>query len=102
MRVITSYIENGDVPNCVNRAKSTPAKAMLCVRHRNLPGVLAHVFELMSHAGVNVEEMENIMYEGAHAACARIQLGEIPSAEQIEKINGNDNVLSVSVSTITE
>lgn len=102
VRVITSYIENGDVPNCVNRAKSTPAKAMLCVRHRNLPGVLAHVFELMSHAGVNVEEMENIMYEGAHAACARIQLGEIPSAEQIEKINGNDNVLSVSVSTITE
>ena len=102
VRVITSYIENGDVPNCVNRAKSTPAKAMLCVRHLNLPGVLAHVFESISQTGVNVEEMENIMYEGAQAACARIQLGEMPSDEQIKTISGNNNVLSVTVSTLPE
>jgi hypothetical protein len=49
---------------------------------------------------VNVEEMENIIYEGAEAACARIQLGEMPTQEQIDKIRGNDNVLSVTVSSI--
>ena len=73
---------------------------MLSVRHLNLPGVLAYVFESISYAGVNVEEMENIIYEGAETACARIQLGEMPAQEQIEKIRGNDNVLSVTVSSI--
>ena len=100
VRIIDTYIKSGIVPNCINRAKSTPAKAMLSVRHLNLPGVLAYVFESISHAGVNVEEMENIIYEGAEAACARIQLGEMPAQEQIDKIRGNDNVLSVTVSSI--
>jgi len=45
VRIISEYVINGTVPNCVNRAASTPAKALLCVRHRNLPGVLAHVFD---------------------------------------------------------
>jgi len=100
VRIIDTYIKSGIVPNCINRAKSTPAKAMLSVRHLNLPGVLAYVFESISHAGVNVEEMENIIYDGAEASCARIQLGEMPAQEQIDKIRGNDNVLSVTVSSI--
>ena len=100
VRVIRTYIETGEVKNCVNLAKSTPAQAMLSVRHLNLPGVLAAVFELLSHAGVNVEEMENIIYEGAEAACAKIQLDEMPTQEQIEQIRNNVNVLSVTVSII--
>jgi len=100
VRIIKTYIKSGEVPNCVNRAKFTPAQAMLSIRHLNLPGVLAHIFESISHTGINVEEMENIIYEGAEAACARIQLGEMPTAEQIQKIRDNDNVLSVAVSTI--
>jgi hypothetical protein len=42
------------------------------------------------------------MYEGAQAACARIQLSEMPSDEQIKTISGNNNVLSVTVSTLPE
>jgi D-3-phosphoglycerate dehydrogenase / 2-oxoglutarate reductase len=100
VRIIKTYISSGEVPNCVNRAKTTPAKAMLSVRHLNLPGVLAHVFESISHTGINVEEMENIIYEGAEAACARIQVSEMPTQEQIDQIRNNDNVLSVTVSSI--
>ena len=74
---------------------------MLSVRHRNLPGVLAHVFESISHVGVNVEEMENVIYEGAKAACARIQLDDQPTSEQIATIRENKNILSVNVSTIS-
>jgi D-3-phosphoglycerate dehydrogenase len=100
VRIIESYVKSGEVLNSINRANSTPAKALISVRHLNIPGVLAHIFESISSAGVNVEEMENIIYEGAEAACARIQLGEMPTQEQIEKIRDNDNVLSVTVSTI--
>ena len=100
VRIISEYVSNGTVPNCVNRAASTPAKAMLSVRHKNHPGVLSHVFDSISHAGVNVEEMENIIYDGAKAACARIQLGKLPTQEQIEKIRENKNIFSVTVSKI--
>jgi D-3-phosphoglycerate dehydrogenase len=100
VRIIETYVTSGEVLNSVNRAKSTPAKALISVRHLNIPGVLAHIFESISHTGVNVEEMENIIYEGAQAACARIQLGEMPTQEQLEKIRDNNNVLSVTVSTI--
>ena len=80
-----------------SRATSTPAKALMSVRHKNLPGVLSHVFEVISHAGVNVEEMENMMYDGARAACARIQLDVMPSKEQIETIVSNENILSITI-----
>jgi D-3-phosphoglycerate dehydrogenase len=102
VRIISEYISTGMVPNCVNLAASTPAKAVLSVRHKNLPGVLSHVFESISRAGVNVEEMENVIYEGAKAACARIQLGELPTQNQIEKIRENENIFSVTVSKIEE
>ena len=41
----SSYKDTGQVPNVVNLAKKTPATHMLVVRHRDRPGVLAHVFE---------------------------------------------------------
>ena len=43
----------------------TPATHMLVVRHRDRPGVLAHVFEHLRAAHLNVQETENIIFEGA-------------------------------------
>jgi len=100
VRIVAEYIASGRVLNCVNRAKSTPATCMLTVRHLNKPGVLAHVFYTLGQAGINVEEMENIIYDGAKAACARIQLDSPPSAEHVHAIGRNENVLSVSMANI--
>ena len=47
---------------------------MLVVRHRDRPGVLAHVFDHLREANLNVQETENIVFEGAEAAVARINL----------------------------
>jgi len=95
--IIDTYQTVGMVPNCVNRASSTAATNLLIVRHLNHPGVLAHVFYTLGQAGINVEEMENIIYDGAKAACARIQLDELPQPEHIAAIRANDDVLSVEV-----
>ena len=78
------------------------AKALLCVRHKNLPGVLAHVFDELSLAHVNVEEMDNIMYSGNQAACARIQLDALPSASVIAAMKTNNNILSITVTSQNE
>jgi D-3-phosphoglycerate dehydrogenase / 2-oxoglutarate reductase len=101
VRIITTYMRSGDVLNCVNRAASTVATGLLTVRHLNRPGVLAHIFYTLGQAGINVEEMENIIYEGEQAACARIQLAATPSQEHLDTIRRNENVLSVTLTSIT-
>jgi len=101
VRIIASYIGRGEVPHCVNRAASTSANSLLTVRHLNQPGVLAHVFYTLGQARINVEEMENIIYDGAKAACARIQLDEPPGDDHLNAIRANESVLSVTVTSIT-
>lgn len=99
---IRTYLTCGAVANCINRASSTPATNLLTVRHLNHPGVLAHVFYTLGQAGINVEEMENIIYDGAKAACARIQLDEACTEEHLNAIRANDDVLSVNLTSIEE
>jgi D-3-phosphoglycerate dehydrogenase len=102
IRIIDTYQAMGAVPNCVNRASATAATNLLIVRHLNQPGVLAHVFYTLGQAGINIEEMENVIYEGAKAACARIQLDGPPLPEHLAAIRANDDVLSVNVSTLCQ
>lgn len=98
VRIIRSFKETGHVPNVVNLAKRTPATCMLVVRHRDRPGVLAHVFDHLREASLNVQETENIVFEGAEAAVARINLDGAPGADLCDRIKGgNQNVLDLQV-----
>ncbi|MCE2874421.1 MAG: NAD(P)-binding domain-containing protein [Planctomycetaceae bacterium] len=100
VRVIREWLDKGTAPNCVNRARQTPATTLLSVRHLNRPGVLAHVFYTLGQAGINVEEMENIIYEGGEAAMARIHLDQAPNDEHLTSIRKNPAVLSAGLFTI--
>ena len=71
---------------------------MLVVRHRDKPGVLAHVFDRLRDADINVQETENIIFEGAHAAVARVNLdGEPPKATLDQIQSGNTDVLDLQL-----
>jgi D-3-phosphoglycerate dehydrogenase len=98
VRIVRSYKETGRVPNVVNLARRTPATHMLVVRHRDRPGVLAHVFSHLRQANLNVQETENIVFEGAEAAVARINLDGAPPAELCQTIKaGNGDVLDLQL-----
>ncbi|MFN7917779.1 MAG: phosphoglycerate dehydrogenase, partial [Vicinamibacterales bacterium] len=98
VRVITAYMQTGKVPNVVNLAKVTPASHMLVVRHRDRPGVLAHVFDHLRGAGINVQETENIVFDGAEAAIARINLDAAPSDAVAAAVKaGNADILDLRV-----
>ena len=89
------------MPNVVNLAKKTPATHMLVVRHRDRPGVLAHVFEHLRTERINVQETENVIFEGAQAAVARINLDRAPSAALLETIQrGHDDILDLHLVTL--
>jgi D-3-phosphoglycerate dehydrogenase len=98
VRIVRSYKETGKVPNVVNLAKRTPATHMLVVRHRDRPGVLAHVFDHLRQDNLNVQETENIVFEGAAAAVARINLDGAPSSALCGRIKaGNTDILDLQV-----
>ena len=98
VRVIRVYAETGHVPNVVNLAKRTPATHRLVVRHRDRPGVLAHVFDQLRAWHINVQETENVIFEGASAAVASINLDAEPSADLLQAIErGSADVLSLQV-----
>ena len=101
VRIIRSFKDTGRVPNVVNLASRTPATHMLVVRHRDRPGVLAHVFAHLRQANLNVQETENIVFEGAQAAVARINLDGAPAAALCDTIkSGNADVLDLQVVTL--
>jgi D-3-phosphoglycerate dehydrogenase / 2-oxoglutarate reductase len=89
VRIIRDYKDSGRAPNVVNLAKKTPATHLLVVRHFDRVGVLASVFDPLKKAGINVEETENIVFEGAVAAIARIHLDLAPSDEVLDLIRSN-------------
>jgi D-3-phosphoglycerate dehydrogenase len=98
VRVIRVYAQTGKVPNVVNLATRTPATHRLVVRHRDRPGVLAHVFDELRARSVNVQETENVIFEGASAAVATINLDAEPSAELLHAIvQGSADILSLQV-----
>jgi D-3-phosphoglycerate dehydrogenase len=101
VRIIRTFKDTGRVPNVVNLAKLTPATHMLVVRHRDKPGVLAHVFEYLRVAHLNVQETENIIFDGAQAAVARINLDGAPSARALDAMqSGNADILDLQLVTL--
>ena len=97
VRIVRSYKDTGRVPNVVNLARRTPATHMLIVRHHDRPGVLAHIFDAIREADLNVQETENIVFEGAEAAIARINVDGEPPADICDRIRMNKDVLDLQV-----
>jgi D-3-phosphoglycerate dehydrogenase len=96
VRILAAFVRDGSVPNCVNVARRSPARARLVVRHFDKVGVLANVLGALREAGINVEEVHNTIFEGAAAACCVIQLGARPDPALLARIAGRkDEVMFV-------
>jgi D-3-phosphoglycerate dehydrogenase / 2-oxoglutarate reductase len=97
-RIVLDYKATGRAPNVVNVARKSPATHLLVVRHLDRVGVLAAVFDRLKAAGINVQETENIVFEGAVAAVARIHVNQAPSAATLDAIRtSTGDVLSLSL-----
>ena len=101
IRIVQSFQATGEVPNVVNRLAKSSATHVLTIRHRNRPGVLAHVFGVLAGASINVEEVENIIYHGAQATLARIHLDGQPEEAALKRIReGNSDIISAELSEL--
>jgi D-3-phosphoglycerate dehydrogenase len=101
VRIVKTFKETGQVPNVVNLAARTPATHRLVVRHRDRPGVLAQVLDAIKAEQINVQEMENIVFEGAEAAVARINLDKAPSDGTLDQLRvGNEDIIELDLLTL--
>ncbi|HEY8223839.1 MAG TPA: 3-phosphoglycerate dehydrogenase family protein [Pyrinomonadaceae bacterium] len=98
VRIVREFKETGRVPNVVNLALQTPATHRLVVRHLDRPGVLANVLDAIKSEHINVQEMENIVFEGAEAAVARINLDNAPSRPMLDGLRaGNSEIIDLDL-----
>jgi D-3-phosphoglycerate dehydrogenase len=103
VRVIRTFKETGRVPNVVNLARRTPSTHTLVVRHRDRPGVLASVLDRVRSESINVQEMENVIFEGSEAAVARINLEGGLTPNVLEKIKAdNPDIIELSLLQIKQ
>jgi D-3-phosphoglycerate dehydrogenase len=102
VRIVRTFLETGKVENVVNVARRPPATHLLVVRHRDCVGVLAHVLGALKSDGISVQGMENTIFEGAEAACARMELDKEPRPGTLDAIrSGSDDIFSLSVTPLS-
>lgn len=99
VRIVRVFAETGTVPNVVNLATQTPATSSIVVRHLDRPGTLAHTLDAISTAGINVQEMENVIFDGALAAVARINVEGTVEESLVAAIKAHAAVIDVTVIT---
>ena len=98
VNIIDTWQRKGLVLNCVNLAKQTAATCCLSVRHADKVGVLAGVLEHVRADGLNIQEMDNIIFQGGKAACARIFLVGTPSDTLLTNLQANPDIFACSIS----
>ena len=96
VRIIKDYVTSGIIAHWVNRTKITDAHHQLVVKHYDRPGVLASILSVIREGSINIEEIENIIFDGGVVACCTMKLKSPVTAEMLKKMNENKSVLSVS------
>lgn len=95
VEIIDAFVR-GEILNCVNLAPTRLGTHTLHVRHFDRVGVLAGVFDILRRRELNVEQMENRVFEGRNAAVATIDVvGEV-GPDLIESLEGLEDVIHVS------
>lgn len=94
-RIVETWGTTGEAINCVNLADQTLATHQLVIRHADKVGVLAGVLATLREDGINVQQMENMIFSGGEAACARIQIEGTPSDAALEALRADDRIFDV-------
>jgi D-3-phosphoglycerate dehydrogenase len=96
VKIIEDYTSSGIIAHWINRAKVTDAKYQLVVKHFDRPGVLASILDVIREGNINIEEIENVIFEGGIAACCTMKLKALVNADKLKRMQENPDILSVS------
>jgi D-3-phosphoglycerate dehydrogenase len=101
-RIAHAYAAGALIPDCVNLATESQATHRLVVRLADHVGVLAGVLDRLREAGINVQGIQNIVFSGGEAACARIELVGAPDLATLGAIRKSEHVFDASVTELSD
>ena len=93
IRIIRTFIELGEIPNCVNLSLNTPSECQLIVRHFDKVGALASVMDELRIEDINIQEMSNTVFAGGITAVATMKLDKKPSPKVLKKLQENKEMI---------
>jgi D-3-phosphoglycerate dehydrogenase len=96
VRIIKDFVNSGLIAHWVNRTKVSEAHYQLVIKHYDKPGVLSRILDVIRDNDINIEEIENVIFEGGVVACCTMKLRTQLSTEMIKAMNKNPDILSVS------
>ncbi len=97
VHIVEVYLKTGHPPVAVNLCARSHATCHLVVRHYNRVGVLAGILDGLRSQEINVEEMDNVIFDGEHAACCTLLLSQEPSAKFMEVLEAEEAILHVAL-----
>lgn len=97
VRIVEQFVQQGRLSGAVNLCAKSPATYRLVARHYNRVGVLASVLDGLRAENINVEEMENTIFEGGKAAVCCLRLDEQPSSQLIEGLSRDPSILKITL-----
>jgi D-3-phosphoglycerate dehydrogenase len=100
VRIIQKYINSGVIEHWVNKSKITAAKYQLVVKHYDKPGVLASILDIIRKKGINIEEIENVIFDGGLAACCTMKLKSEVTSEMLSEMRATHDILNIAHTTI--
>ena len=95
VEIIESF-ERGEVLNCVNLAPRSLGTHSLHIRHFDRVGVLAGVFDILRRRRLNVEQMQNRVFQGGDAAVATIDVAGDVGSDLVAVLEELPDVIHVS------
>ncbi len=95
VRIVDSFAR-GVVLNCVNLVSQPLGAVVLAVRHFDEVGVLSDVFKVLRSADLNVEQMENQIFQGARVAVATMHLSGPVSEDVLMALHDIEAVIGIS------
>lgn len=87
----------GEMTGLVNLETERLGSCTVVVRHYDRVGVLAGTLDILRRDDLNVQQMENLVFDGMMAAVAIIDLSDEPSPAALTALRSLDNVLHVAV-----
>lgn len=96
---LRNYLENGNIINSVNfpicDAGECSSEGRITVAHKNMPGMLSHLTNVFSEAGINIPHMTN-KSRGNYSYCV-FDIDSVSTEELAAKLDSIDGVLKTRI-----
>ncbi|MFU8780867.1 MAG: NAD(P)-dependent oxidoreductase [Kiritimatiellia bacterium] len=98
VRVVHVFMGGTTPPNVVNLRTVRGAGPTLVVRHYNRVGVLAAVFDALRNEGINIEDLQNLIFAGGETASCSLAIDKAPSGKLLDQLTFMEHIIEITIS----